>query len=499
MTLDIDLNHKLNLDLQRDIVGRRIAVLGVSGQGKTNTAAVLVEELLSAGLPLTIVDIEGEYWGLKEQYQILVVGSGEHTDFPATPDQAGALAELSVAEGISMILDLSDFTATVQTDFLLAYFTALWAAANKKRTPYEVIIEEAHEFVPEGVRTPLKDLLNMVALRGRKRGLGAIIMSQRSASVAKSFLTQAEMLFLHRVVHPTDLRVYKDLIPLPAKEVEEMVGRLEPGQVVFVYNHKAELVSVRLRHTFHAGATPQLDAVVAEKLKHIDAKVLDKLAQAVAGGGEKSTGDDNQDRQGQSKRVKELEAEFARLKAVLNDRDNEIYILRESIRLRTGVMLSEASPVVTYDTTAAEADSVTRKRENGSNLREFNQVISELPQDRQEVIRAGTEQLRRELNEYDRRRLTFFQRKLGQLTDRELSLLEFMMESDGKWFTRQDLFKYTGIHMGHFTRDFKILLELPFVETNGMQMRSALTDWAKFVSPGVEPKTIFKFVKTTFS
>lgn len=279
MPLEIDVDKKLNLDLQRDIVGRRIAVLGVSGQGKTNTAAVLVEELLTAGLPLTIVDIEGEYWGLKEKYEILVAGSGEHTDFPAGPGQAAALAELSVAESIPVILDLSDFTASEQADFLLAYFGSLWTAVSKKRTPYEVIIEEAHEFIPEGVRTPLKEMLTRLALRGRKRGLGAIIMSQRTANVAKSFLTQAEMLFLHRVVHPTDLRVYKDLIPAAGKEVEEMVGQLRPGQVVYVYNHQAALAQIRPRHTFHAGATPQLDAQVATRLKTIDKGLLDKLAQ----------------------------------------------------------------------------------------------------------------------------------------------------------------------------------------------------------------------------
>jgi DNA helicase HerA-like ATPase len=53
-----------------DLIGQRIAVLGISGSGKTNTVAVLAEELLLQ-LPMTIVDIEGEYFGLKEKFDLL--------------------------------------------------------------------------------------------------------------------------------------------------------------------------------------------------------------------------------------------------------------------------------------------------------------------------------------------------------------------------------------------------------------------------------------------
>ena len=69
--LHIDSSNELQFQTQ-DLVGRSIAMLGITGSGKTNTAAVLIEELLSNGLPLTIVDIEGEYWGLKEKFEVLV-------------------------------------------------------------------------------------------------------------------------------------------------------------------------------------------------------------------------------------------------------------------------------------------------------------------------------------------------------------------------------------------------------------------------------------------
>ena len=220
-TLNLDTTNKLNLQTQ-DLIGRCVAVLGISGSGKTNTAAVLVKELLASGVPMTIVDIEGEYWGLKEKHEVLVAGRSEHADVEFDAAHAGSLAELSVQRAIPIILDLSEYGQEEMYEFLLAYFTRLWEACFVHRQPYQVILEEAHEFLPQGQRTPLKEILTRIALRGRKRGLGTILMSQRSAKVDKDVLTQASLLFLHRVVHPIDLKVYQDIIPLPGREVEKM-------------------------------------------------------------------------------------------------------------------------------------------------------------------------------------------------------------------------------------------------------------------------------------
>ncbi len=88
--MDIDTDRKLNLDASA-FIGQRVAVLGISGSGKTNTAAVLVEEL-RPHTPMTIVDIEGEMWGLKEKFDWLVAGRSTNADVLLTPERAPVLA-----------------------------------------------------------------------------------------------------------------------------------------------------------------------------------------------------------------------------------------------------------------------------------------------------------------------------------------------------------------------------------------------------------------------
>jgi DNA helicase HerA-like ATPase len=49
--------------------------LGKSGSGKSNSASVVVEELLDDGYPVLIVDVDREYFGLKEEYELLHLGA----------------------------------------------------------------------------------------------------------------------------------------------------------------------------------------------------------------------------------------------------------------------------------------------------------------------------------------------------------------------------------------------------------------------------------------
>jgi hypothetical protein len=107
LALNIDSSNTFQIQTQT-LVGRSVAVLGITGSGKTNTAAVLIEELLSNGLPLTVVDIEGEYWSLKEKFEVLVAGRSQHAELEVGPNNAAQLAEISLKRGISIILDQVD-------------------------------------------------------------------------------------------------------------------------------------------------------------------------------------------------------------------------------------------------------------------------------------------------------------------------------------------------------------------------------------------------------
>lgn len=329
--MQIDVEKRLQLKVE-EIIGQRIAVLGISGSGKTNTVAVLAEELLPR-LPMTLVDIEGEYYGLKERFDLLVAGRSEHAEVPLFKENAAPLAEVSIQRGISIILDLSEYEPEEMQNILLAYFERLWSLSGSLKTPYEVVIEEAHEFVPQGARTPLKTLLTRFALRGRKRGIGVILASQRSAKVDKDLLTQANFLILHHVVHPVDIGVYKDLIPLPAKEVETQVRELVPGEVFVVHGKDITRTQMRWRDTFHAGATPSLNGSQPQ-LRTVDADLLTEL-RAIAVHAGLTGGTDEASR---------LKKQLREAQALLEAKEAEIAELQRRLDLVSTLRVEMTSP-----------------------------------------------------------------------------------------------------------------------------------------------------------
>jgi DNA helicase HerA-like ATPase len=77
-----------DLQLPVEAVTETFAILAKRGAGKTYIAAVMVEELLQAGLQVVVADPVGVWWGLRasadgqqEGLPIVIIG-GEHGDVP---------------------------------------------------------------------------------------------------------------------------------------------------------------------------------------------------------------------------------------------------------------------------------------------------------------------------------------------------------------------------------------------------------------------------------
>lgn len=279
--MHIDVRGELDLDIER-FVANRCAVLGASGGGKSNTVAVLIEEM-AAHIPFCIVDPHGEYWGLREKLDVLIVGNSENVDLKIGVDQAEAIAEYSYQKGFSVILDLLLFEEDERIDFVIAFFTRLWQLGIRHKKPYGIVIDEAHNFMPEGSRPPVKKLMLKYATEGRKFGFGLIVSTQTTTEISKTVLKQMGLLFLHRVFFPSDIKVYQQIVPLESADTKAKVSNLKVGEALVVYNYRAQVVQIRRRDTFHAGLTPFINNE-PPKLQAVDETMLADIQQVLANG-----------------------------------------------------------------------------------------------------------------------------------------------------------------------------------------------------------------------
>ena len=192
-----------------DVLTGRSFITGKSGSGKSNTASVVIENLLSNGLPVMIVDTDGEYYGLKEAYEILHAGADDECDIVVSPEHAEKLATLALEQNVPIILDVSGYLEeSVANELLLEVTKHLFAKEKRLKKPFLLVVEECHEYIPEGGgMDETGKMLIKVGKRGRKHGLGIVGISQRPADVKKDFITQCDWLCWHRLTWDNDTKV----------------------------------------------------------------------------------------------------------------------------------------------------------------------------------------------------------------------------------------------------------------------------------------------------
>jgi len=261
-----------------DILTGRGFVTGKSGSGKSNTVSVMLENLLDNNFPVLIVDSDGEYYGLKEEYEVLHVGADDECDIQVTADHAEKIASLALEENIPIILDVSGYLDEGDADELVLETTRhLFAKEKKLKKPFLVVIEECHEYIPEqsGMGEAGKMLIK-IGKRGRKHGLGIVGISQRPADVKKDFITQCDWLVWHRLTWRNDTKVVGRILGSEyANAVEELADG--EGFLVADWADSIQRVQFHRKRTFDAGATPGLEDFERPELKSVSGNLVSEL------------------------------------------------------------------------------------------------------------------------------------------------------------------------------------------------------------------------------
>lgn len=271
--------------LPLDLVTKTIAILARKGRGKSYLASVVVEGLLDAGQVPVIIDPTGAWWGLKSSadgrqpaYPMVVFG-GEHQDLPIEETAGEATARAIVEQRFPAIIDLSGMRKAQVKRFVTAFLETLY---RLNKLPMMLVVDEADDICPQkpfGDEAQMVGALEDVVKRGRKKGIGCMLITQRPADLAKQVLTQCEMLVAMGVSHPLDIKAVMEWVNVHADRgtAQQMVESLpglpvgtawfwEPGADIFCR------VAVSRRKTFDSGATPKAGqvAVVPKQMAQAD-------------------------------------------------------------------------------------------------------------------------------------------------------------------------------------------------------------------------------------
>ncbi len=386
---DDDHGTDVTLPVVQLLTGRGF-VTGKSGSGKSNTASVIGEELLEAGYPLLIVDTDGEYYGLKEEYELLHAGADEECDIQIGAEHAEKIATLALEENVPVILDVSGYLDESEADELIRETARhLFTKEKKLKKPFLLVVEEVHEYIPEGGGLgETGQMLIKIGKRGRKHGLGIVGISQRPADVKKDFITQANWLVWHRLTWENDTKVVGRIVD---REYGEMVSDLGDGEA-FLQTDWTEAdvrrIQFRRKRTFDAGATPGLDDFERPELKSVSETLVGDLQ------------DITEQQEKQRNRVAELESKLERKDERIAELKSELESARDvsaaARKMANAFRHGDVEPEDTQQTELPTGDAAEQQRERietlESDLGDARDRIAELEAEN-ERLRSENERL----------------------------------------------------------------------------------------------------------
>lgn len=311
------------LHLALDAVTETFAIVAMRGKGKTHTATVLVEELRKHDLQTVVIDPTGVFWGLRSSKDgksagipIFVLG-GEHGDLPLEPTAGEVTANFVVETGMSCVLDFSEMSKSKMRSFVTTFAERLYFLKRQAthRTPLHVVIDEADLLAPQRMIHGMESLIGAVSdltLRGRSRGLGVTVITQRPAKINKDVLSQCGVLIAMGMAGDKDRRAVADWISERADEGDKKSTLLEslprlPRGDAWVWWPAEDIfkrVTMRDRATFDSSFTPKVGEVLKAP-KNRAAVDLDALRLAMAATVDKIKADDPR---ALKARIRELEA-----------------------------------------------------------------------------------------------------------------------------------------------------------------------------------------------
>lgn len=261
-----------SFSLPIEAVTQTFAILAKRGVGKTYTASVMVEEMLKNNLHVAVVDPIGVWWGLRTSANgkqaglpIIVLG-GEHGDIPLEPTTGEVVANLVVNENLSVVIDLSLMRKGEQKRFMIDFAETLY---HQNREALHLVLDEADEFAPQ---RPMGDDARMLGAiedlvrRGRARGIGVTLITQRPAVLNKNVLTQIEVLIAMRLTSPQDRQALNEWVKYHAdtESSNEMITELPtlPVGTAWLWSPGwldiFKKVAIRKRDTLDSSSTPKV-------------------------------------------------------------------------------------------------------------------------------------------------------------------------------------------------------------------------------------------------
>jgi hypothetical protein len=259
--------------------------IGNRGGGKSNGAAVVVEQELEAGVPVVVLDYVGIWYSLRlsrdgkapSKFSIPVLG-GRHGDVALAATAGAVVAEALADRNSSAIIDLSFLSKGDRCRFATDFAEAFFAAKKRNPGPVLLVLEEAQRYIPQRVMPDQARMLGAfeeIAETGRNFGIGMMLISLRPQKLNKDVLNLSDWVFAYRTNGVHERKALSEWVQEKGADGRsEMAGELPglPRGTAIVWCPVRRIYGryqIPLKQTYDASATPT-SAKASVEIKPLD-------------------------------------------------------------------------------------------------------------------------------------------------------------------------------------------------------------------------------------
>ena len=193
----------------------------------------------------------------QENKNPILVSELEYIDDMGVFSAKGNAIDELIEDGKTTIINLKGVSPDIQQMIVKRLSTVAFEMRKKNLIPpLMMVVEEAHNYCPQGTALLSSKPLATIASEGRKFGLGLMVISQRPAKIDKNVLSQCGTQIILKVTNPNDVKAISQSIEGLTNGMTDDIQTMPIGMAMVVGAgiESPLLVEVRPRESRHGGA-----------------------------------------------------------------------------------------------------------------------------------------------------------------------------------------------------------------------------------------------------
>ena len=232
MEINIFKDKKLKINLPT-FVDSRALICANSGGGKSYAVRKILEESSNKVMSI-ILDVEGEFRTLREQYDFLLIGN--EGDVELNMKSAKLIPKKIMDLEVSTIIDISDLKRSERIRYVKDFLEGLMELPRSKESggtywkPCLVVLDEAHLLAGQQEKQDSCSAVIDLMTRGRKRGYCGILCTQRISKLHKDAVAEANNILIGRTGLDIDMKRASEILGFTNKRDMLSLRDLEAGE-----------------------------------------------------------------------------------------------------------------------------------------------------------------------------------------------------------------------------------------------------------------------------